>query len=57
MQARSKRFSLPAALSVLAGVMFVFLVAVLVVGQPAFSQYYENRSLLKNLTLWPASRC
>lgn len=55
MQARSKRFSLPAALSVLAGVMFVFLVAVLVVRQPAFSQYYENRSLLKNLTLWPAS--
>ena len=53
MRSKASRFSLPAFLSVLAGVMFLFVLCLLVAGQPALSQYYQNLSLLSNLALWP----
>ena len=53
MRSKASRFSLPVFLSALAGVMFLFVLCLLVAGQPALSQYYQNLSLLRNLTLWP----
>ena len=49
------RFSLPAAWSALAGVMFVFVLGLLTLGQPALSRYYQNLSLAGNLALLPAA--
>lgn len=53
MRSKASHFSLPVFLSVLAGVMFLFVLCLLVAGQPALSQYYQNLSLLSNLALWP----
>lgn len=53
MRSGASRFSLPAFLSALAGAMFLYVLCLLVAGQPALSQYYQNLSLLSNLALWP----
>ena len=55
MRSERKRFSLPAVWSALAGAMFVFVLGLLVVGQPALSRYYQNLSLASNLALFPAA--
>lgn len=41
--------------SALAGVMFVFVLGLLTLGQPALSRYYQNLSLAGNLALLPAA--
>ena len=53
MRSGASRFFLPAFLSALAGAMFLYVLCLLVAGQPALSQYYQNLSLLSNLALWP----
>ena len=55
MRSEHNRFSLPAAWSALAGVMFVFVLGLLTLGQPALSRYYQNLSLAGNLALLPAA--
>ena len=55
MRSEHNRFSLPAAWSALAGAMFVFVLGLLTLGQPALSRYYQNLSLAGNLALLPAA--
>ena len=44
---------IPAALSALSGAVLLGIAALLVFGQPVYQQYYQGRSLLSNLILWP----
>lgn len=55
MRSERSRFSLPAVWSALAGAMFVFVLGLLVLGQPVLSRYYQNLSLASNLALFPAA--
>ena len=55
MRSERIRFSLPAAWSALTGAMFVFVLGLLALGQPALSRYYQNLSLASNLALMPAA--
>lgn len=55
MRSERSRFSLPAVWSALAGAMFVLVLALLTLGQPALSGYYQNLSLAGNLALAPAA--
>ena len=55
MRSERSRFSLPAVWSALAGAMFVLVLALLTLGQPALSRYYQNLSLAGNLALAPAA--
>ncbi len=55
MRSEHNRFSLPAVWSAVAGVMFIFVLGLLILGQPALSQYYQNLSLASNLALCPAA--
>ena len=45
MRSERIRFFLPAAWSALTGAMFVFVLGLLALGQPALSRYYQNLSL------------
>ncbi len=55
-RSQSRFFSaLPRWFSVAMGGVFVVLLALLIVGQPAMQTYYQNRSLLSNAALWPVA--
>ena len=57
MQRTAKRFFgfVPSLFSVLMGVCLIIILALLVVGQPALSQYYKPLSQLSNAALYPAA--
>ncbi len=57
MERTQNRFfdALPRWFSVAMGGVFVVLLALLIVAQPAMQAIYQNRSLLSNAVLWPAA--